>query len=222
MLAYTAGRPNAVRKESSPHAFLIIVAAHVAALAAVMSARMDLPPRFRERPTIVDLINNPPVTPPPAHQRTKPIERQTVLPTEDREVILPPLPDDSNLVTEDHGSNVVINGGGSGTGTAQELTPSAAVPTHHDARLLTPPPELKPPYPAAKLLTEEEATLTLRLSIDSSGRVVAVEPVGRADRVFVDAARRHLLAHWRYQPATDGDRAVPSSVTITLRFMLDA
>jgi protein TonB len=86
---------------------------------------------------------------------------------------------------------------------------------------VTPPQELRPPYPQAKLLAEEEATLRLRLAIDEQGRVVAVDPVGRADAIFLAAARRHLLAHWRYKPAMKDGRAVPSSITITLRFELD-
>ena len=88
-------------------------------------------------------------------------------------------------------------------------------------RLLTPASQLKPPYPASKLLTEEEATLRLRLTIDERGRVIAVEPVGRADSVFLAAARRHLLGHWRYQPASEGGHAVSSSTVVTLRFQLD-
>jgi protein TonB len=71
------------------------------------------------------------------------------------------------------------------------------------------------------LLSEEEATLKLRLSVDERGRVVAVDPVGRADAVFLAAARRHLVAHWRYKPATADGRAVVSSTVITLRFQLD-
>ncbi|MBA3669869.1 MAG: hypothetical protein H0W71_07390 [Sphingomonas sp.] len=67
--------------------------------------------------------------------------------------------------------------------------------------LITPAGELRPPYPRSKLLLEEEASLTLKLSIDSLGRVVAIKPVGRADRIFLDAARRHLIAHWQYRPA---------------------
>jgi protein TonB len=80
---------------------------------------------------------------------------------------------------------------------------------------------LKPPYPEAKLLTGEEAVLTLRVSIDESGRVIAVDPVGRADPVFLAAARRHLLAHWRYRPAIKDGRPVASTTVITLRFELD-
>ena len=63
--------------------------------------------------------------------------------------------------------------------------------------------------------------LTLRLSIDERGRVIGVEPVGRADRAFVEAARRHMMAHWRYAPASEDGRAIRSSVTVTMRFMLD-
>ena len=96
-----------------------------------------------------------------------------------------------------------------------------STPIHHDPRLLTPASELKPPYPPSKILSEEEAVLTLRLTIDPNGRVIAVEPVGRADREFLEAARRHLMAHWRYSPATDDGRAIASSTVITLHFQLD-
>ena len=68
---------------------------------------------------------------------------------------------------------------------------------------------------------EREAVLRLRLAIDERGRVAAVEPVGRADPVFLAAARRHILKAWRYRPAMDGDRAVASSTVVTLKFELD-
>jgi protein TonB len=92
---------------------------------------------------------------------------------------------------------------------------------HHDARLLTSPADLKPPYPESKVLSGEEATLHLRLTISDTGRVTAVDSVGPADRVFLDAARRYLVAHWRYQPATEDGRPVSSSIVINLRFLLD-
>jgi protein TonB len=100
-----------------------------------------------------------------------------------------------------------------------DLTPTPTVRV--DARLLTAASDLKPPYPPSKLASEEEAVLRLKLTIDERGRVVAVEPVGRADRAFLESARRHLIAHWRYRPATEGGRAVSSSAVITLRFQLD-
>ena len=67
---------------------------------------------------------------------------------------------------------------------------------------------------------EKEAVLRLRLSIDERGRVVAVEPVGKAEPAFLAAARRHILA-WRYAPATEGGRAIASTTVVTLEFKLD-
>lgn len=94
-------------------------------------------------------------------------------------------------------------------------------PVRHDPRLLTPASELKPPYPPSKIFSEEEGTLRLRLTISESGRVTAVDPVGIADREFLDSARRYLMAHWRYQPATEDGHAIASFTVITLRFQLD-
>jgi protein TonB len=45
--------------------------------------------------------------------------------------------------------------------------------------------------------------------------------VGQADRAFLEAARRHLIANWRYKPASEGGRAVATSTVITLRFQLE-
>jgi protein TonB len=59
------------------------------------------------------------------------------------------------------------------------------------------------------------------LAIDAAGRVTAVDPVGSADPAFLAAARKHILARWRYQPATEDGHPVPSSTVITLQFQLD-
>jgi protein TonB len=121
--------------------------------------------------------------------------------------------------TPDFGS-----GGGTGTSQLPPLPPLPPTPLgiSRDATLLTSPADLRPPYPQSKLIAEEEATLKLRLTIDEQGRVVAVDPVGRADPVFLDSARRHLMAHWRYRPAMKDGQAIPTSIVISLRFQLDA
>jgi protein TonB len=98
------------------------------------------------------------------------------------------------------------------------VTPVA--PVRIAARFVTPEADIKPPYPQSKLRAEEEAVLRLRLSIDARGRVTGVEAVGAADPVFLAAARRHLIAHWRYRPATEDGRPVATSTVITLRFEL--
>ena len=99
--------------------------------------------------------------------------------------------------------------------------PPVADPVRVGPRLATPPSALRPPYPAAKLDSGQEAALRLRLSIDERGRVTAVDAVGPADPAFLSSARRHLIAKWRYQPGTVDGRPVATSTVITLRFELE-
>lgn len=220
MLAYAANRPVAGQRQSSPHALLVIATVHIAAIAALMSAKMDLPQKLHTPPIIVDFID-PPIDPPPNPvPQPKPAPGPTTIEHPTTFVPTPPIPIPTPFKGEDEG---VVTGpiAGGGAVVLPVIPKPDITPVRRDARLLTPASELKPAYPASKLLTEEEATLTLRLSINEQGRVVSVEPVGRADPTFLAAARRHLMARWRYQPATSDGQAVSSSLTITLKFMLD-
>ena len=63
MLAYAANRPAAAQRGSSPNAMLAIIAIHVAAVAALMSAKMDLPVPIIDKPIDIDWIK--PIEPPP-------------------------------------------------------------------------------------------------------------------------------------------------------------
>lgn len=219
MLAYAANRPVAAKSQSSPNALLFVISAHVALAAVVASAKMDLPPQFiKDRP--IKVIKIPPPPSPPAPHPIDPAPYVFVPPTPLPPPPLPPKPVDFSTKTEAIPSNPGTTVGGAGSAVIPS-NPIKLAPIRHEPQLLTPFAELKPPYPASKLASEEEATLTLRLSIDDRGRVVGVESVGRADKVFIDAARRHMIAHWRYAPATVDGQAVPTSLTVTLRFMLD-
>lgn len=206
-----------------PRALILIVGGHAALLAAVMTAKMDMIPTFIPTSTDVELIPlpqpPPPDKPPPPQQkdRVQPRDSQVdqpkvVIPASDRtettfdDVKLPPLPDQGSI--------------GTGTETIPTPVPDAD-PVRIAARFVTPERLIKPPYPADKVRLEEEAVLRLKLSIDDRGRVVSVEPVGRVDRSFFEAARRHLIANWRYKPATEGGRAVASTTVISLTFRLE-
>lgn len=216
MLAYTANRPAVAVRQSSPNALLFVIAAHVAVVAAVMSVKMDLPRRIFP-PSIVTSIPllpvpkpNPVPTPPAPH--TTNLDRPTVVPTD---VDIQPV--DTGGIS----SQPDPTAGGSVQPVAEPILPQKPIVARSGPQLLTPAAELKPLYPQSKLLAEEEAVLQLRLTIDERGRVVAVDPVGQVDGVFLRAARRHLIAHWRFRPASEDGRAVSSSTVITLRFQLD-
>src|SRR5438309_6439590 len=81
MLAYAASRRVPAKRHSSPQAMLLVISTHIAVLAAVMSAKMDLPQRLRpERPLVVFKI--PPPPPQPHLQATPPSQTQNVGTTE--------------------------------------------------------------------------------------------------------------------------------------------
>jgi protein TonB len=220
MLAYAANRPLAGKRQSSPQAMLLIISAHVALLAAVMSAKMESSTKLPPPPPLIRI----PLQQPP------PPERAHIPPPDPRHIVVPRVTDPPPLIktppidrppTVDQGADPgIVIGGGGASSIPSIPARSTTAPIHHDPRLLTPLSELKPPYPASKLASEEEATLKLRLTIDEHGRVIAVEPIGYADREFLDAARRYIIAHWRYDPATNDGNATSSTTTISLRFQL--
>jgi protein TonB len=221
MLAYAANRTAVAQGRPSPNAMLAIIVAHIAALAAVMSAKMELPPQFIEPPIKIDFIHNPP-PPDPVQTRDTDQPTKTTVTQTHQEVVTPPIaPDDGNSRPQPP----VGPGSGDGTDTLPQphFDPPPILPmVKVGPRIVTPFSELKPPYPTAKLASEEEAVLRLRLTIDEQGRVTAVDPVGRVDSTFLAAARKHILAHWRYKPATEDGRPVGSSTVVTLHFQLDA
>lgn len=221
MPVYATPSPAFSDRRLRPTALLLIVAGHAAAIAAVMSARMDLFVPPRDPPLVVNPI------PIPADPPPRPVNTQQTAPSDsvvDRPPAPIPLPllpgpplDSSPLPLPDAGPIV-----GPAIDPMPRLDPPArSAPVRTGPRFATPPHALKPPYPPSKQRLDEEATLRLRLSIDERGRVVAVEPVGSADPIFLDAARRHILARWRYKPATEDGRPVVSSTVITLQFQLE-
>jgi protein TonB len=220
MLAYAASR-SAAGRQSSPNTMLFIIAAHVAALALVMSARMDLPRRIFEPPIKVDSLPAPTKPEPVRLTTPQPEQRPLAEPVAPAPTIVPaaePSPIEVGTVPAELLPGPV--GGGAGNErTAQALPRSTTV--FHGPQLLTRGDELKPPYPFSKQVMGEEATLALRLAIDERGRVLTVDPVGRADSVFAEAARRHIILHWRFRPAIYAGRPTNSWTVINLTFRLD-
>ena len=224
MLAYAARNPRPAGRAGSPKALLVVVAGHAALIAAVLTAKMELVTVTPFDPTDIVNIRTPPPPPPPPEPQTRPETR----PQE-------PLVQDSSI---DHTETIVDMGQTTsiqvdkgptigeilekiGPGTAITPDPPKREIVKTAALARTPDSALRPPYPNDKLRLEEEATLKLRLSIDARGRVTAVEPVGRADPSFLEAARRHIIKAWRYKPATEDGVAVPSTMVINLSFRLE-
>jgi periplasmic protein TonB len=219
MLAYAAHRRTVAGRKPAPHALLVIIVAHIALIAAVMSAKMDLPQRI---PDITKVRLIPAPSPPPPQPEPK-AEPKSAPSTVDRMPVIVPVAqprldnlDPTPVPTLDNRPVIQPR-------VVAEPVPgiAAVAPLRIAARFATPASDLRPPYPLSKLDLGQEAVLRLRLTIDERGRVTSVEPVGAADPAFLAAARKHLLAKWRYKPATEDGRPVRSSTQISLRFELE-
>lgn len=224
MLAYAEGRQRIGERGSSPSTMLFIIGAHVAFVAVAMSIKMVTDPPRGDPPITVDLIDTskPLPPPPPATEQpdTKPIQS-----TLDQPVVIVPVPISSGESLDSAPTPVVPSGVPAGNSveipTLPPTRPIIVEPVRTGPRLNTPEHALKPPYPASKLDSQQEASLRLQLSIDERGRVTSVSPVGSVDRAFFEAARKHLIARWRYKPATVDGNPVTSSTVITLTFQLE-
>lgn len=214
MLAY-APRQNEMRLR--PATLGLIVAGHAGALALVLTARPDLIPTTPFTTTEVTLIEEPKPTPPPPEPATPTPPSNSEVTTVDP--IIPPLPVPGPNVDQ-LPQPIPQPGPVIGSGSAPTPIPLDPPIVRTGPRFTTDSDAIRPPYPIAKREAGDEATLRLRLSIDQRGWVTAVEPVGRADPAFLESARRHILRMWRYQPAMEGAKAVPSTTTITLKFEL--
>lgn len=215
MLAY-APRQNAMPLR--PATLGLIVLGHVGMLALVMTANSGA--ILKAKPNPLDVIFVPtPKPPPPVPPEPQPNPPPSVSRIDTVDPIIPPIP--SPGPTIDQFPQPLLNPGPViGTGTIPTPIPLDPPIIRTGPRFATVGDAIRPPYPLSKREAGDEASLRLRLSIDERGRVVAVEPVGRADPTFLAAARRHILRVWRYQPAMEGSKAVSSTTTVTLRFEL--
>ncbi|MCW3797700.1 TonB family protein [Sphingomonas sp. BN140010] len=226
MLSYAAHRRN--RRQLRPATLTAIIGVHAVALGLLATSKMDVGQKLA--PVITEIFSVPPEIketppPPPPVPQPQPVPAQSHIDTP--EVIVPappqpgptidntPAPPDSGPIAGPRVDPLPLP--------PQPLPPQPLPPptVKVAAVLATPADRLRPPYPEAKRRLEEEAVLRLRLAIDERGRVISVDPVGSADPLFLESARSHLQRFWRYKPATEGGRAVPTTLTITLRFQLD-
>lgn len=221
MLAYAAHTPASAVRARSPGTMTLIIAGHIVLVAAALTVKMDITPGTPFDPvTLIDIaVPQPPPPDPQAQQRPEP--RRDI---QDSSIDRPRKLVDMGQTTPlslDQGPTIreLIADIGPGIGIAQD--PPRAEPVRTAAVARTPENALRPPYPLDKLRLEEEAVLKLRLTIDTRGRVTAVDPLGPADPSFLSAARRHILKAWRYKPATEDGVAVGSTLIINLSFRLE-
>ncbi|WP_265569537.1 energy transducer TonB [Sphingomicrobium nitratireducens] len=217
MLAYA---PRS-RPTPSPSSLALVIGLHGVALALLVTSRPDFV--FPEAPTRTEIYDVPVVPPEPldpveAVPKSAPSQPRVPTPAVQLPIAGPTI--DFAPVIEDIplGDMVVADGP-----LVEDGSGELSVPTVFEAaRPKTPADLVRPPYPASKIRSGEEATIQLRLHIDAKGRVTAVEPAADADPAFFRAAEKHIRRNWRYAPAKEDGRAVASQMVVSIRFeMID-
>lgn len=219
MLAYAANMPKTAARDRSPKALALIIAGHALVLAGLLTARPEVMGQIIDQtPTIFNVPADPP---PPQPTVDRPQHEPVTQPSfieQERPIIDMEQQTPIQLAT---GPSIADIGAVIGSGPITIIDPPKHMPVKLGPRLATSDEALKPPYPLDMRRAGQEATLRLKLTIDTRGRVIAVEPVGRANASFLEAARRHIVEAWRYQPATEDGSAVQSTTLISLSFRLE-
>jgi len=79
-----------------------------------------------------------------------------------------------------------------------------------------------PPYPRPAVRAGLTGTVWLRVLVDETGRPVSVDvDQGSGHRILDDAARRQVLAHWRFQPALHDGQPTQAWGRVPIEFKLD-
>ena len=78
-----------------------------------------------------------------------------------------------------------------------------------------------PPYPPSMAREGVEGQVTVRVTIDERGRVVAVEQVAATNSVFFEQTKSQALRFWRFVPATRDGRPIRSEQSLTVHFRLE-
>jgi protein TonB len=78
-----------------------------------------------------------------------------------------------------------------------------------------------PDYPPSLVREGLEGSVTVRVTIDETGRVTAVELVKATNRAFFEETREQALRYWRFKPATSDGAPIASQQVLTVQFNLE-
>lgn len=207
-------------KRLSPATVTGVAAVHVL-LGAVLVSMSDV----KIDPTIIwlpmptrTIHPDPATSPPPASKDRKPQEARGVRPVHHDttalpgrlDTVQPPLTgtgsDDGSVGAIDMGAEPVDP-------PAAPVLVSARIDSRHAA-------DFQPAYPPALRRAQKEGDVTVRVRIGVDGRVIAVEAIGDADPLFLQATRAQALKAWRFLPATSDGMPVESEKVLTVHFRM--
>lgn len=215
------------QKRMSPQAVGIVILLHGAAIAALLTAKMDMPTREKFIRTIVDPVPVPPPPPPrPVPQPPKTQQTQDTQPTTVIPIVQPPI---------DHGPIVPPSPPPPPIGEVFKVNPPlppGPPPPPPPARTFEPARAhanlgtyvSNADYPDSAIRNEEQGTTRFRLSVGPDGRVTDCAVTGSSGSSALDAATCRLMkSRARFSPARDSNgNPTTDSVASAIHWVLPA
>ena len=174
-----------------------------------------LPP---SRPLEVDLVAPPPKSVPVAQAlpRVKPaVIRPPVRPMSPTPAEQPP-PTVEESITQPEKPPLPVT-----ESVAQPLRPVPPVPVNppsFDAAYLNNP---KPEYPRAAKKLGLQGTVLLRVQVSAEGQVEKINILTSSGVASLDEVAINTVQRWTFVPARQGDRTIPGTVNVPIRFTLN-
>lgn len=186
----------------------------IAAGLLLMPLQAPLPAPARE-PQAVWIL---PATPVPPVRPPADLSRPTTPAPQVASVAVPPTPPVVASVVVDHGTLPAPLPVDPAPLASIEPAPAVTGPAPMTLEYAVAPP---PPYPRDSARKGDEGLVMLQVLVDIDGRPLEVEIAGGSGHRELDqAARRHVLAHWRFRPAMRDGRAVQAVGLVPIEFSL--
>ncbi|MEP6672909.1 MAG: TonB family protein [Chthoniobacter sp.] len=80
----------------------------------------------------------------------------------------------------------------------------------------------KPPYPEQARAQRLEGVVLLFVGVDAAGRVTSASIRQGCGHAMLDRAALEAVRSWKFTPARQGDRAIPATVEVPIRFNFSA
>jgi len=162
----------------------------------------------------------PPVADPPPQTAEHPVAQPRPQPAQPpRTTIVDPIvpiAGDGAIV----GGEIRLDGADSG-----EILPPVVPPAGPVLVKASPDPRFaarfRPTYPPALRREGLEGSVTVRVTIDEQGRVIAIEQVRATHPAFFEETRQQALRGWRFRPATRDGVPVRSEQVLTVQFRME-
>ncbi len=207
-------------KQRHPVAMVAALSINVAAVGALMLAKMGVPVA---PPKIIELINPTPDPPIPEPMVEPPTSQDPVI---KRPVYIPPRTVESESVDPGAGLSGTGDpplsgeaGAGDPAGRAEpEPRPSPTPVLVEPVPLPSAAREFQPPYPSQLLRMGVEGKAVVRVLIGTDGRVKQVAIISADDPLFAEATERQALRRWRFRPGSRDGTPVESWKQMTVRF----